>query len=227
MAVMTELRKVSVTQVAKALDQPFSMATLARVGDIIASVYICQGTLPWHAHTDQDELFWAYEGAILLESEWGELTLQPGGLAVVPKGVSHRSSSVQRASVLLLRCGFAPQRKNGRRRLYTTSAAEARLERASLEAGLQTSSASFQFSTVAWVEDTALQIAYGEGTWPVEVPASHDLLLFVWRGTATVRTSDSMVHLHAGDLTAVPRETVYQLSTTRDTALVRIARLDP
>ena len=220
---MTALSKVSVPQVAKTLDRPFSMVNLARVGDIVVSVYVCQGTLKWHTHVDNDELFWAFEGTFLLESDWGKLALRPGELTVVPKGVRHRSGSVRRANVLLLRCGFAPNRKNGRRRLYA-GVAESGLKRASFHDALRVSALPLEFQTVVWIEDTAVQVASGEGTWAVEVPASHDLLLFVLNGTATVRTSQSMVHLHAGDFTAVPRGAVYQLSTTRDSALVRVAR---
>ena len=69
-----------------------------------------------------------------------------------------------------------------------------------------------------------MQIAWGEGTWSIEIPAAHDILFFVLNGTATVRTSDSMLHLHQGDFTVVPRGAIYQLSTTQGTALVRVTR---
>lgn len=223
MAMLKRLKKLSVSQIAAQLDKPFSMMNVASVGDIIVSVYICQGMLQWHKHLDNDELFWAYEGTILLESEWGDVRLRPGELAVVPKGVSHRSSSGLRASVLLLRCGFAPERKNGRRRLYAI-AGEAKLKRISLGRAVQVLDLPFQFQTIARIEDSVVQVAWGEGTWLTEVPAVHDLMLFVLNGTATVRTSQSMLHLHPGDFTVVPREAVYQLSTTRDTALLRVTR---
>lgn len=218
---MTTLKKLNVSRIAEQLDKPFSMVNAARVGDITVSVYICQGMLEWHRHLDNDELFWVHKGTILLESEGGEVRLRPGELACVPKGVGHRSSSELRASVLLLRCGFVPERKNGRRRLYAI-AGEAKLKRVNLESTVQALSSPFRFQTVARIEDSALQVAWGEGTWRVEIPAPHDLLLFVLKGTATVRTSESMLHLHPGDFTAVPQDTVYQLSTTRDTALVRV-----
>jgi len=214
---------LNVSWAAAELDKPFLMMNIASVGDILVSVYICQGTLGWHKHLDVDELFWVYEGTILLESEWGEVRLRPGELAVVPKGVGHRSSSGLRASVLLLRCGFIPQRKNGRRRLYAI-AGEAKLKRVSLHGAVRALAFPFRFQTVAWVEDSAVQVAWGEGTWPVEIPLSHDALFFVLNGTATVRTSQSMLHLHPGDLTVVPQGAIYQLSTTQGTALVRIAR---
>jgi mannose-6-phosphate isomerase-like protein (cupin superfamily) len=221
MMLMAVVKKVNVAQMAAKLDEPFSMMHVALVGDIIVSVYICQGMLEWHQHLDNDELFWVYEGTILLESEWGEVRLRPGELAVVPKGVRHRSSSGLRASVLLLRCGLVPGRKNGRRRLYAI-AGEAKLKRVSLHATRQALPLPFQFQTVSLLEDSVVQMAWGEGTWPVEIPPPHDVLLFVLNGTATVRTSQDMLHLHPGDFGVVSHGTVYQLSTTRDTALVRV-----
>lgn len=214
---------MNVSEVAAQLERPFSMANVAIVGDIVVSIYICQGMLEWHQHPDNDELFWVHEGTILLESAWGEVRLRPGEMTVVPKGVEHRSSSGLRASIWLLRCGFVPERKNGRRRLYAI-AGESSLKRCSLHAVLQTLTAPFRFETVIPIEGSAVQVAWGEGTWPVEIPSPHDLFLLVLRGTATVRTAESMLHMHPGDFTALPQGTVYQLSTTRDTALVRVTR---
>jgi mannose-6-phosphate isomerase-like protein (cupin superfamily) len=223
MVLMDRLTKTSVPQIVEKLDQPFMMVNAARVGDIVVSVYICQGIVDWHRHLDYDELFWVYEGTMLLESDWGEVRLRSGELAVVPKGVRHRSSSGLPASVLLLRCGFIANRKNGRRRLYAI-AGETRLKSVSLRSTVEGLTLPFQFQVVARVEDSVVQAAWGEGTWPVEMPASQDELLFVLDGTATVRTSQSMLHLHRGDFTTVTKGIIYQLSTTQDTALVRMTR---
>lgn len=223
MTTMAELQKRSVSEIAVRLERPFSMMDVALVGDILVSVYICQGAIDWHRHLDIDELFWVYEGAILLESEWGEVRLQEGELAVIPKGVGHRSGSEMRASVLLLRCGVIPERKNGRRRLYAI-VGEERLRRINLHSAVQSVALPFQFQTVARVEDSVLQVAWGEGTWSVEMPSPNSLLLFVLKGTATVRTVESMLHLHPGDFTIVPEGEVYQLSTTRDTTLLQVTR---
>ncbi|MCX7683121.1 MAG: hypothetical protein N2508_14340 [Anaerolineae bacterium] len=220
---MSILRKLNVSQVAGELDRPFMMMNIAFVGDILVSVYICQGALQWHKHLDNDELFWSYEGTILLESEWGEVQLRPGEMATVPKGVGHRSSAGMRASVLLLRCGYAAERKNGQRRLYAL-AGEARLKRASIPGILRTLPLPFQFHTIAQVEESIVQVAWGEGNWLVELPAPHDIMFFVQSGTATVRTAESMLHLHPGELTVVPRGALYQLETTHGTALVRVTR---
>lgn len=204
------------------MDQPFSTTNVALVGDILVSVTICLGTVDWHRHLDHDELFWVCEGAILLESEWERAHLQQGELAVVPKGVAHRSGSEQRASVLLLHCGVAPARKNGRRRLYAVAGEQ--LERANLESAVQAAALPFQNRTVAQVDGSVVQVAWGEGTWPVEIPAPHDTMVFDLRGTATLHTPEAMLHLHPGDFVVVPQGMVYQLSTTRDTALVWVTQ---
>ena len=223
MASMVMIKKLSVSQVAAKLDEPFAMANVAIVSDIVVSIYLCQGMLEWHRHLDIDELFWVHKGTVLLESECGDVRLRPGDLAVVPKGVRHRSSSGLQATVLLLRCGFAPQRKNGRRRLYALSGADS-LKRVSLPGAAQALARPFRFRTVARVDGSGVQTAWGVGTWPVGIPSPHDALLFVLRGTATVRTADSMLHMHPDDFTVVPRGSVYQLSTTHDTALARVMR---
>ncbi len=54
-------------------------------------------------HTDQDELFLVYSGTISLESDWGTVILRPGELAVIPKGLGHRSSALMRSHVLLVK----------------------------------------------------------------------------------------------------------------------------
>ncbi len=223
MVLMNKLTKLNVSQIAARLDQPFLMANVVHVGDIVVSVYICQGMVQWHKHLDVDELFWVYEGSILLESDWGEVRLRPGELAVVPKGIGHRSSSGLRTSVLLLRCDFLPDRKNGRRRLYAIPGDD-RLERVNLHDAAKESATPSQFRTVARIEDSVVQVARGEGGWPVEAPVAHDQLLYVLEGTATARTFRSMLHMHPGDFTVVPRGAEYQLHSTRGTTLIQVTR---
>jgi mannose-6-phosphate isomerase-like protein (cupin superfamily) len=222
---MIDLKKVNISEIARKLHQPFAMANIAIVGDIIVSLYACQGVLDRHRHVDHDELFWVHRGVMFLDSEWGTVQLQPGELVVAPKGVAHRSRSGVRADVLLLRCGFASERKNGNRRLYGIPG-EAKLQSVSLFKTARALVKPFQFQTAARIAGSVVQAAWGEGTWSIPSPAEHDVLYLVLEGTATVQTSRSMVHLHAGDLTVAPKDVLCHLSTTKDTILTRITRED-
>jgi len=216
------LEKLNLGDVAARLDEPFSMVDMAIVGDLTVSLYLCQGLLAWHRHLDQDELFWVHQGTILLESEQGRVRLRRGELAVVRKGLAHRSSSPLRSTVILIRCTVAPDRKNGRRRLYGTQ------ERGPHRIGLVTAAeklgASFQPQTVAWVEDTVIQVMRGKGPQPLPEPAHHDVLLVVLKGAITVHTDESMLTLHPDDLTVISQGSLYRLTSADETILAQVTR---
>ena len=61
----------------------------------------CEGTLEWHSHDNEDEVFLCIDGRLVLELRDREITLEAGQLFVVPRGVEHRPRAEPRASVLL------------------------------------------------------------------------------------------------------------------------------
>ena len=219
---MARIRPYNISQIAAELEEPFSMVDVAYVDDLLLSVYICQGALHWHRHVDIDELFWVHEGSMLLESERGAAAMASGELAVVPKGTQHRSRSDERAVVLLLRCGLVPHRKNGQRHLYVTD--ECGLPSVNLRKTAKKLAAPYRFRTVAAIEDSRVQLARGEGRWPIELPVAHDRLIYVVDGRLTVRTVRDRLRLGPGELTVVPRGAFYHLHSKDDTHLVRVTR---
>ncbi|MGD2176838.1 MAG: cupin domain-containing protein [Anaerolineae bacterium] len=219
---MSELTTHNVLEIAADLDQPFMIANVAHVDDVLVGVYVCEGALQWHKHVDIDELFWVCDGTMLLESEHGDVLLGPDELTVVPKGTRHRSSSSGQATVLLLRCGFMANRKNGSRQLYAVR--QAGLPRTNVHDRASRLAAPFQFSTIAQFEDSRVQIARGNGRWPVELPVANDRMFYVAAGSLTVRTVRESSRLGPGDFTVVPRGAFYHLYSAEDTLLVRVTR---
>ncbi|TDT73988.1 mannose-6-phosphate isomerase-like protein (cupin superfamily) [Litoreibacter halocynthiae] len=62
-----------------------------------------QGAFPFHKHDDSDDFFLVLEGEVMLDREGGEsVTMGPGELCVVPKGVVHRPRADKEAKVLLI-----------------------------------------------------------------------------------------------------------------------------
>lgn len=61
-----------------------------------------QGEFPWHDHPDADDFFLVLDGEVIVETEHGDVTLNPGELYVVPKGVKHRPKAQKEACVLLI-----------------------------------------------------------------------------------------------------------------------------
>ncbi|MEU4415952.1 cupin domain-containing protein [Nocardia salmonicida] len=93
---------VSIPAAIAALPGPFRQQELAMVNDTVVRVAQLSGEFPWHHH-DEDELFLCWDGAFRIELEdRAPVTLHPGELFVVPKGIRHRPVADEVAHVLLI-----------------------------------------------------------------------------------------------------------------------------
>jgi len=198
------IEKVDIAQAATRLSEPFHMAHLGYVDDFSVSVFICQGKIEWHRHIDEDELFLVHSGIITLESAWGNTRLRPDEMAVVPKGVAHRSSSVLRSTVLLFQPSVMSHRKNGDRR--TTAPPEGKsLHKVSVAKAAQKLTEPFQPVDLLTVEDCVMRLALIQGPFPWHLHRSHDELFLVFEGRMTLGTEQGNVPLTAGEMAIVPQ----------------------
>ena len=88
---------------ASRLAELWSPRVLARVNDQYVKVAKVKGSLTWHAHAEEDELFYVLSGHLTLELE-GRPTveLDPGEFFVVPKGLRHNPLAKDETLVLLV-----------------------------------------------------------------------------------------------------------------------------
>jgi mannose-6-phosphate isomerase-like protein (cupin superfamily) len=56
----------------------------------------------WHKHDDTDDFFLVLSGRISIQMRDGSVTLGPGEIFVVPKGVEHRPVAQGEAHILLI-----------------------------------------------------------------------------------------------------------------------------
>jgi mannose-6-phosphate isomerase-like protein (cupin superfamily) len=61
-----------------------------------------KGEFVWHKHDDTDDFFLVLKGRITIEMKAGNVTLGPGEVFVVPKGVEHRPVADEEAHLLLI-----------------------------------------------------------------------------------------------------------------------------
>ncbi len=61
-----------------------------------------KGEFVWHAHSDTDDLFLVLKGRLTIQLRDGNVTLGPGELYVVPKGVEHCPVAEQETHLLLI-----------------------------------------------------------------------------------------------------------------------------
>ncbi len=214
---MTQASKLEVINIAEQgarLSQPFTMLDLAQIDDLMLSLFLCQGTLQTHRHVDQDELFLVQSGTISLESEWGDVILRPHELAVVPKGVGHRSASLLPSLVLLLQPRVVVDRRNGDRRLFALKD-ENRLEKVSLAAMGRQVVVPFSPVLVANLDTFALLLTLCEGMGPWQAHDRQADLILCQDGRLTIETEGmGLASLGPGELAVIPSHVSYRLLST-------------
>jgi len=86
----------------KEIDKPWSPIEVARVNDQVVRMSLVDGEYHWHRHTGEDELFYVYEGSIVIQViGQADITLRGGEMAVIPKGVEHCPKSLEPSYVLV------------------------------------------------------------------------------------------------------------------------------
>ena len=69
-------------------------------GQVVRLVKV-RGEFVWHRHAGEDELFYVVRGRLRIDFRDGPVTLGPGEMLVVPRGVEHRPVAEEECEMLL------------------------------------------------------------------------------------------------------------------------------
>jgi mannose-6-phosphate isomerase-like protein (cupin superfamily) len=95
-------KTVSPAKVAASLQEFWSPRVIGEVDDAYIKVARVRGTLAWHSHENEDELFYILKGRLRLEMEHDTVELGEGEMFIVPKGVRHNPVADAECHVLLI-----------------------------------------------------------------------------------------------------------------------------
>jgi mannose-6-phosphate isomerase-like protein (cupin superfamily) len=88
---------------------PWFNQTLCQVNAAVVRVGVIQGEYHWHKHDNEDEFFYVVEGQLTIDLEDRTVGLDPRQGFVVPKGVMHRTRSLERTVILMVEsAGIVP-----------------------------------------------------------------------------------------------------------------------
>lgn len=93
---------VSPRRIAAALDEHWSPRVVAELDDSFVKVAKVQGTLAWHSHEHEDELFYILKGSLTIEMEDRTVVLHEDDAFVVPKGVRHNPIADEECHIMLI-----------------------------------------------------------------------------------------------------------------------------
>ncbi|MCX6834371.1 MAG: cupin domain-containing protein [candidate division Zixibacteria bacterium] len=82
----------------------FSPRIIGEVDDVYVKITKIKGDdVPWHAHDNEDEMFFIMEGSLVMEVAGEEsFALNGGDFYIVKKGTQHRVSSVEKCTMILV-----------------------------------------------------------------------------------------------------------------------------
>jgi mannose-6-phosphate isomerase-like protein (cupin superfamily) len=96
------MKTKSPRDVAASLPELWSPRVIGEVDDAYIKVARIHGAFTWHAHADEDELFYILKGSMRIELERETVELREGDMYIVPKGVRHNPSADEECCVLLI-----------------------------------------------------------------------------------------------------------------------------
>ena len=84
------MEKVNLAEKLASFSDHWAPRIVARYNDSEVCVVRAEGEFVWHKHDDTDDFFLVLEGTLDIELRDRTVTLGPGELFVVPRGVEHR-----------------------------------------------------------------------------------------------------------------------------------------
>lgn len=83
-------------------DEHFQPRTVGQFNGHDLMVVKVKGEFVWHSHADTDDFFLVLEGRLTIQMREENVTLGPGEVFVVPKGVEHCPRAEEETHILLI-----------------------------------------------------------------------------------------------------------------------------
>lgn len=83
------VNKINIAEKFSLFDETWTPKIIAESNGQLVKIAKGEGQLVWHSHEHEDELFIVFKGKLTLKMKAGDVTLLPGEMFIVPKGVEH------------------------------------------------------------------------------------------------------------------------------------------
>jgi mannose-6-phosphate isomerase-like protein (cupin superfamily) len=110
------MEKINLVEKLGMFEERWSPRTVTTFNGFDVMVVKVQGEFVWHKHDDTDDLFLVLKGVLDIQLRDRLVTLGPGEMFVVPKGVEHCPLAREEAHVLLINRRERPTQGTGRLR---------------------------------------------------------------------------------------------------------------
>jgi mannose-6-phosphate isomerase-like protein (cupin superfamily) len=95
-------QKINLAEKLSGFSDHWSPRTVARLNDYDVMVVKVKGEFVWHKHDETDDFFLILKGHLDIQMRDRTVTLGPGELFIVPKGIEHRPVAREEVHMLLI-----------------------------------------------------------------------------------------------------------------------------
>lgn len=96
------VNKVSLADKFDRFQEVYQPKIAGELNDAYLKLVKIKGEFVWHQHETEDELFLVVRGRLLIKLRDGDLWLEPGEFAIIPRGVEHCPFAEEETHVVLL-----------------------------------------------------------------------------------------------------------------------------
>jgi mannose-6-phosphate isomerase-like protein (cupin superfamily) len=100
--------KINLTEKLATFSEYWSPRTIAQLNDYDVMVVKVKDEFVWHKHDETDDFFLVLKGVLDIQLRERTITLGPGEMYIVPKGVEHRPVAREEVHMLLIEPSGTP-----------------------------------------------------------------------------------------------------------------------
>lgn len=93
--------RISITEKLAQFSDHWNPRIIAELNGQHVKIAKIKGEFVWHHHENEDELFWVIEGKLRMDFRDKSVTLEPGEILVVPRGVEHRPVAEEECAIMM------------------------------------------------------------------------------------------------------------------------------
>ena len=106
------MKSINLAEKLESFSEHYKPKTVGQFNGHDLMVVKVKGPFNWHKHDDTDDFFLVLKGRITIQMRDGSVSLGPGEVFVVPKGVEHRPVAEEEAQILLIEPSGTPNTGN-------------------------------------------------------------------------------------------------------------------
>lgn len=99
---MTTYQSINFSEKLELISEQWAPKVIAELNDYQFKIVRIEGDFVWHDHPDTDEAFIVLDGELRIDFRDGSVSLKPGEMFVVPRGVEHKPFAEREVKLLLI-----------------------------------------------------------------------------------------------------------------------------